>query len=75
MKHLQLNIAEVAKAHGVSNPTQLYRKTGLTDQLARRYWHNEVRSVSLDNLESIARTLQVDAMSLLTYVERSENEE
>jgi transcriptional regulator with XRE-family HTH domain len=61
---LWLRIRELASARGMSL-AQLQRRAGLSVSTARRYWHNEVRSVSLDALADIARVLQVSPGDLL----------
>lgn len=55
----KLIIKEVAKSKGI-NQSQLQLKAGVSAQLLNRYWNNRTRSVALDQLEMIAKALEVD---------------
>ncbi len=62
---LKLRVREVAQSIGVLNQTQLQTRAGLTAPLAGRYWHGEMKHVSLQHLAKIAQALGVSAKDLL----------
>ncbi len=59
-----LKVQKVAKAKGY-NIGKLSRESQLDIRLVRRYWHNQIRSISLDALDAIAAVLQVSSLELL----------
>jgi DNA-binding Xre family transcriptional regulator len=61
---IRLVVQERARERGITL-AQLQRGAQLSASTARRYWHNEVRSVSLDTLADIARVLEVSVGELL----------
>lgn len=60
----KLRVKEVAESKGI-NQKKLIELSGMTDQLIYRYWHNYTRSVSLDQIERIAKALGVKSGDLL----------
>lgn len=54
----RLIIKEIAKERGI-NQSQLQLRAAVSPQLLNRYWNNHTRSVALDQLEKIARALDV----------------
>ncbi|OLD63440.1 MAG: hypothetical protein AUF65_02250 [Chloroflexi bacterium 13_1_20CM_50_12] len=55
---VRLIIKDLAKAKGL-NQSQLQLKAGVTAQLLNRYWNNHTSSVALEQLDKIARALDV----------------
>jgi DNA-binding Xre family transcriptional regulator len=60
---IRLKVQELALERGF-NISTLSREAKLEIRLVRRYWHNQVRSVSLDALEEIAKILEVGFFDL-----------
>lgn len=60
----KLRVKEVAESKGV-NQKKLSEMSGMTDQLIYRYWHNYTRSVSLEQIECIAKALGVKSGDLI----------
>jgi DNA-binding Xre family transcriptional regulator len=60
----KLIIKQVASARNMKQ-TQLHIKAGVTPQLLYRYWHNFTQSVELEQLEKIARALEVEPGDLI----------
>ena len=60
---IKLRINELCEQNNV-NMSQLQRGTGLTLGLVRRYWKNEVDSVSLEALETILTFLKKQNSSI-----------
>ncbi len=58
-----LKVQQVAKAKGY-NIGKLSRESQLDIRLVRRYWHNQVRSISIDAIDAIAEVLQVSFLDL-----------
>lgn len=61
---IRLRIKEAAKEKGL-NQSQLQIKAGVTPQLLNRYWHNHTQSVAFEQLEKIAKALDVDPGDLI----------
>jgi transcriptional regulator with XRE-family HTH domain len=59
----KLRVQEVAKEKGF-NIMSLARETKLDIRLVRRYWHNQVNSVSLTALDEMAAVLGVHFFDL-----------
>jgi len=60
---LQLKVAEVAQAQGMSQ-TSLQNASGLSRTTIQRYWHNHVRRVTFTSLYAIAQALNVSFTDL-----------
>lgn len=60
----KLRVKEVAESKNITQ-TQIIERSGVTPQLLHRYWHNYTGSVSLDQIEKIARALGVKSGDLL----------
>lgn len=60
----KLQVKEIAESKGI-NQKKLIELSGMTDQLIYRYWHNYTRSVSLEQIEQIAKALGVKSGDLL----------
>ena len=60
----KLIIKQLATKKGL-NQSQLQIKAGVTAQLLYRYWHNFTKSVELEQLERIARALNVEPGDLV----------
>jgi transcriptional regulator with XRE-family HTH domain len=60
---IRLKVQELALERGF-NISLLSREAKLEIRLVRRYWYNQVRSVSLDALDAIAKVLGVGFFDL-----------
>lgn len=60
----KLRVKEVAESKGITQK-KLIELSGQTDQLIYRYWHNFTQSVSLDQIEHIAKALGVKSGDLI----------
>lgn len=68
----KLKIKEVAEAKGVKQ-SHLQIMAAVTPPLLNRYWHNKTGTVSLSDLEKIAKALGVKSSDLI--IDDSEFEE
>lgn len=69
----RLIIREVARSKGL-NQSQLQLKAGVSPQLLNRYWNNHTRSVALDQIELIAKALDVKPGDLIIPDEEAKEE-
>lgn len=60
---VRLQIKDIAQRQNL-NRSQLQMKAGVTMPLLNRYWNNNTRSVNLEALDKIARTLGVRVRDL-----------
>jgi DNA-binding Xre family transcriptional regulator len=60
----KLLVRQIARKKGL-NQSQLQIKAGVTLQLLSRYWHNLTRSIELEQIERIAKALDVEPGDLL----------
>lgn len=60
----KLRVREVAESKQVTQ-TQIIERSGVTPQLLHRYWHNYTGSVSLEQIEKIAKALGVRSGELI----------
>ena len=60
---LQLNVAEVAQAQGMSQ-ARLQDASGLSRPTIQRYWHNQVRRVTFTSMLALAQALDVPLTDL-----------
>jgi DNA-binding Xre family transcriptional regulator len=60
----KLIIKQVADTKNIKQ-SQLQIKAGVTAQLLYRYWHNFTKSVELEQLERIAKALEVEPGELI----------
>lgn len=67
---LRLRVKELAERQGL-NRNQLQLRSGVTLSLLTRYWTNNTESVTLKEVEKIARALGVKATELFEDVEDS----
>ncbi len=62
---VRLQIKDIAQRQNL-NRSQLQMKAGITMPLLNRYWNNKTKSVNLEALSKIARTLGVSVRDLFT---------
>jgi transcriptional regulator with XRE-family HTH domain len=67
---ITLKVQQLAVERGF-NISKLSRETKLEIRMIRRYWYNEVRSVSLDGLDIIATVLGVGFFDLFEEKDKS----
>lgn len=60
---VRLKMKELAVPRGF-NIAKISREAKLDIRLVRRYWHNQIRSVSLDALKTIAAVLGVHFLEM-----------
>jgi DNA-binding Xre family transcriptional regulator len=60
----KLIIKQIANQRGI-NQSKLQIRAGVTMQLLYRYWHNFTKSVELEQLERIAKALNVEPGDLI----------
>jgi transcriptional regulator with XRE-family HTH domain len=60
-----LKVDEIARSRGYSQ-ARLSMESRVNPSVLSRYWHNQVRAVSLDILEALARVLGVEVTDLIS---------
>jgi DNA-binding Xre family transcriptional regulator len=63
-----LNVKDIAEARGIKNAKQLADACGLHLKSAYQLWKGEARMIALDTLESLCKTLRVQAGVLFEII-------
>jgi DNA-binding Xre family transcriptional regulator len=67
MNVVTVRIKEVAQERGLMTAYQLQKATGAQPSLAAKWYRNDLKSIAIDTLDTLCRTLDCTPNDLLRY--------